>query len=78
MAARSDELRVTLLGLALLGLLLLSHGAAPVDATGNSRKSSFSMNAGVGVGAGGHRGNSFSMNSNERGRSGGQGVAGGH
>jgi hypothetical protein len=56
-ASRNDELRVTLLGLALLGLLLLSHTAAPVEANGGVHKNSFSMN-----GAGGRTLNSFSMN----------------
>ena len=53
--ARSDELRVTMLGLALLGLLLLSHTAAPVEAA--VQETSFSMN-----GPGGRTLNSFSMN----------------
>ncbi|XP_062187503.1 uncharacterized protein LOC133890891 [Phragmites australis] len=65
MASKSGELRVTLLGLALLGLLLLSHYAAPADATENAgagagtgmRKNSFSFNN-----AGGRTLTSFSMN----------------
>ncbi|KAL5227381.1 hypothetical protein ABZP36_015646 [Zizania latifolia] len=73
MAARSDELRVTLLGLALLSLLLLSHTTAPVDA-GNDRKNSFSMNARNG----GRHMNSFSMNNNEADRRRGSERPGGH
>ncbi|CAM0884353.1 unnamed protein product [Alopecurus aequalis] len=69
--ARSDELRVTLLGLALLGLLLLSHTAAPVEATGGEHKDSFSMN-----GAGGRTLNSFSMNGAEGEKGTGKGKTG--
>ncbi|KAL5221216.1 hypothetical protein ABZP36_025929 [Zizania latifolia] len=72
MATRSDELRVTLLGLALLGLLLLSHTAAPVDA--GKAKNSFSMNGAV---SGGRHTNSFSMNNNEADRRRGFGGPGG-
>ncbi|EMS53694.1 hypothetical protein CFC21_037581 [Triticum aestivum] len=58
--ARNNELRMTLLGLALLGLLLLSHTAAPVEAAAGVQENSFSMN-----GAGGRSLNSFSMNTAE-------------
>ncbi|KQK11223.1 uncharacterized protein LOC100845587 [Brachypodium distachyon] len=73
-----SELRVTLLGLALLGLLLLSYSAAPVEAAdgyAGARKKSFSMNY-----AGGRSLNSFSMNSADSERKGGSrgsGAAGG-
>ncbi|KAG8078885.1 hypothetical protein GUJ93_ZPchr0007g3862 [Zizania palustris] len=73
MATRSDELRLTLLGLALLGLLLLSHTAAPVDA-GQPHKNSFSLNGAV---SDGRRTNSFSMNNNEADRRSGFGGPGG-
>jgi hypothetical protein len=53
-AFKSSELRMTLLCLALVGLLLLSHNAAPVDAEGMN---SFSFNN-----AGGRTLSSFSMN----------------
>ncbi|XP_044973183.1 uncharacterized protein LOC123440691 [Hordeum vulgare subsp. vulgare] len=65
---RNNELRMTLLGLALLGLLLLSHTAEPVEAATGVGKDSFSMN-----GAGGRSLNSFSMNHAE----GGKGAKGG-
>ncbi|KAF7032349.1 hypothetical protein CFC21_043529 [Triticum aestivum] len=65
--ARNNELRMTLLGLALLGLLLVSHTAAPVDAAAGVQENSFSMN-----GAGGRSLNSFSMNTAE-----GEGAKGG-
>ncbi|KAL6613923.1 hypothetical protein ACP70R_036193 [Stipagrostis hirtigluma subsp. patula] len=66
MASKSGELRVALLCLALVGLLLLSHHAAPADAYGDApapasprgkRKNSFSFNN-----AGGRQLTSFSMN----------------
>ncbi|NP_001338695.1 uncharacterized protein LOC100275964 precursor [Zea mays] len=62
MASKSVELRMTLLGVALLGLLLLSQHAAPVDAAESDgprkEKTSFSMNV-----VGGRTLSSFSMNS---------------
>jgi hypothetical protein len=61
MVFRSSELRMTLLCLALVGLLLVSHNAAPVVAENNAgtgkRLNSFSFN-----GAGGRTLTSFSMN----------------
>jgi hypothetical protein len=58
--ARNNELRMTLLGLALLGLLLLSHTAAPVEAAVSAGEDSFPVN-----GAGGRSLKSFSMNGAE-------------
>ncbi|XP_044973182.1 uncharacterized protein LOC123440690 [Hordeum vulgare subsp. vulgare] len=69
--ARNNELRMTLLGLALLGLLLLSHTAEPVEAATGVGKDSFSMNGG----AGGRSLNSFSMNHAEGGKGGKGGEA---
>ncbi|VAH83612.1 uncharacterized protein LOC119281977 [Triticum dicoccoides] len=60
--ARNNELRMTLLGLALLGLLLLSHTAAPVEAAAGVNGNSFSMNS-----IGGRSLKSFSMNTAENG-----------
>jgi hypothetical protein len=57
-AFKSSELRMTLLCLALVGLLLLSHNAAPVAAEGAGEgMNSFSFNS-----AGGRTLSSFSMN----------------
>ncbi|KAK3162846.1 hypothetical protein QOZ80_1AG0044500 [Eleusine coracana subsp. coracana] len=75
MAFKSSELRMTLLGLALVGLLLLSHSAAPVDAQNKAgtgkRLNSFSFNS-----AGGRTLTSFSMN-HDGGEGEGHGKAGG-
>lgn len=75
MAFKSSELRMTLLGLALVGLLLLSHSAAPVAAENNAgtgkRLNSFSFNS-----AGGRTLTSFSMN-HDAGEGEGHGKAGG-
>ncbi|KAM3334817.1 hypothetical protein ACQJBY_029315 [Aegilops geniculata] len=60
--ARNNELRMTLLGLALLGLLLLSHAAAPVEAAAGVQENSFSGN-----GIGGRSLKSFSMNTADSG-----------
>ncbi|KAK8454338.1 hypothetical protein SEVIR_5G434900v4 [Setaria viridis] len=64
---------MTLLCVALMGLLLLSQHAAPVNATGaaatGKKTNSFSFNA-----AGGRTLNSFSMNSHDTERKGGKGV----
>lgn len=77
MAFKSSELRMTLLGLALVGLLLLSQSAAPVAAENNAgtgkRLNSFSMNS-----AGGRTLTSFSMNHDSAEGEGGRGKAGGH
>ncbi|XP_037410008.1 uncharacterized protein LOC125549015 [Triticum urartu] len=60
--ARNNELRMTLLGLALLGLLLLSHTAAPVEAAAGVQENIFSVNS-----VGGRSLKSFSMNTAESG-----------
>jgi hypothetical protein len=75
MASKSGELRMTLLCVALMGLLLLSQHAAPVDATEpaatGKKTNSFSFNS-----AGGRTLSSFSMNAQngERSTKGGKGV----
>ncbi|OEL21134.1 hypothetical protein BAE44_0017848 [Dichanthelium oligosanthes] len=74
MASMSGELRMTLMCVALLGLLLLSQHAAPVDATGaaatGKKTTSFSFNN-----AGGRTLSSFSMNAADKERkTGGKGV----
>ncbi|KAJ1286823.1 hypothetical protein BS78_03G381800 [Paspalum vaginatum] len=77
---KSGELRMTLLGVALLGLLLLSQHAAPVDATESAapgkKTSSFSFNKAEGHhNAGGRTLSSFSMNAaNSEKKPGGKGV----
>ncbi|KAF8755707.1 hypothetical protein HU200_011175 [Digitaria exilis] len=75
MVSKSGELRMTLLGVALLGLLLLSQHAATVEATGSGaaptgkKTNSFSFNS-----AGGRTLNSFSMNAGDHGKKGGKGF----
>lgn len=58
MAARSGEVRATVLGMAVLALLLLlGHHAAAIEANvGVTRQASFSLNGGAGAGAGARAG----------------------
>ncbi|XP_066315677.1 uncharacterized protein [Miscanthus floridulus] len=70
MASKSGELRMTLLGVALLGLLLLSQHAAPVDATESAapglKTTSFSFNSNNrNYNSGGRTLSSFSMNAGD-------------
>jgi hypothetical protein len=69
MASKSGELRMMLLGVALLGLLLLSQHAGPVDATESAapglKMTSFSFNNKNNNNAGGRTLSSFSMNAGD-------------
>jgi len=71
MASKSGELRMTLLGVALLGLLLLSQQAAAAEPTATGKKTnSFSFNS-----AGGRTLTSFTMNAADpEKKQGGKGV----
>ena len=74
MASKSGELRMTLLGVALLGLLLLSQNAAAAEPTGapatGKKTNSFSFNS-----AGGRTLTSFTMNAADpEKKQGGKGV----